>query len=230
VTTKTVQLTLLSSPSSQIAPEQEHSHFQVRRTRRPQALSVANAQAQSFFANTSNAGTPDVRGTSLRLLRLQQNIDPVILATQACISLRQLDQLETGEISLFYCQSLRNQAGRRVATLLNSHWDQLTTTTAAEIMRDGFNSTSNTAAETQQTQAPLSQRAQHMHTTQKRTTTVEEQPPNSPLTPDPHSNTSPESQRSWLANIFWTQPARLLCAIAGLSFGLIASLYWHLLL
>lgn len=88
------------------------------------ALLAANTLAKTKL-NEGQQAAADPRGQNLRQLRLQRHADPVMLATQACISLRQLYQLETGEHSLFYCTGLRNQAGRRVATLLGACWDQL---------------------------------------------------------------------------------------------------------
>lgn len=88
------------------------------------SLSAANAQARpDLFAQTAESQDP--RGHHLRLLREQQNRAPAQLATQACLSLRQYQQLETGETSLFYCEGLRNQVGRRVAALLGADWDRL---------------------------------------------------------------------------------------------------------
>lgn len=87
------------------------------------ALMAANTRAQTELGLPSDVQNQDVRGQTLRLLRLQQNWDAASLATQACLSLRQLYQLENGETSLFYSKSLRNQAGRRVATILGVQWD-----------------------------------------------------------------------------------------------------------
>ena len=88
------------------------------------SLSAANAQARTdLFPQTVESHDP--RGHHLRLLREQQNRAPAQLATQACLSLRQYQQLENGETSLFYSEGLRNQAGRRVAALLGADWDQL---------------------------------------------------------------------------------------------------------
>ncbi len=95
-----------------------------RRPRQSTALLAANTRAQSELDAELEAGQ-DARGQVLRALRLQQQRDPVTLATEACISLRQLFQLETGASSLFYSPGLRNQAGRRVATLLGADWDRL---------------------------------------------------------------------------------------------------------
>lgn len=97
---------------------------QGRRTRSTNALLAANTRALSEIDPPPDAGQ-DARGQALRALRLQQHVDPVLLATKACISLRQLFQLETGASSLFYSEGLRNQAGRRVAAILGADWDQL---------------------------------------------------------------------------------------------------------
>jgi len=88
------------------------------------ALMTANQRAHAEMVH-SNLPSSDARGEQLRLLRTGQNMDPAWLATQACISLRQLYQLENGETSLFYSEGLRNQAGRRVASLLGAQWDAL---------------------------------------------------------------------------------------------------------
>ncbi len=94
------------------------------------ALMAANIQALARLAPPAHTGQ-DARGQALRLLRLQQARDPAVLATQACISLKQLYQLESGENSHFYNPGLRNQAGRRVAALLGANWDQLNDTPAS---------------------------------------------------------------------------------------------------
>ena len=88
------------------------------------ALMTANAQAQTRLGQPPASGQ-DVQGHALRQLRLAQGVDPAELATRACLSLRQLYQLESGEHTLFYSTSLRNQAGRRVAALLGADWAQL---------------------------------------------------------------------------------------------------------
>lgn len=97
------------------------------------ALLAANTRAQAELGHLFEPGQQDPRGQTLRLLRLQSNRDPVTLATEACISLRQFYQLENGETSLFYNTGLRNQAGRRVATLLGVRWDELDQTALTEI-------------------------------------------------------------------------------------------------
>lgn len=89
------------------------------------ALLAANTRAQAEMGPLYEPVHQDVRGQALRQLRMQKSWDAVSLATQACISLRQLYQLESGETSLFYSQSLRNQAGRRVAAILGARWDNL---------------------------------------------------------------------------------------------------------
>jgi len=89
------------------------------------ALLAANTRALAEIGPLPEPVDQDVRGQALRQLRMQKGWDAVSLATQACISLRQLYQLESGETTLFYSQSLRNQAGRRVAALLGTRWDEL---------------------------------------------------------------------------------------------------------
>jgi Helix-turn-helix domain len=67
----------------------------------------------------------DPKGRVLRQLRVQSGMDPSDLATQACMSLSQLYELEEGGHSRFYSDSLRRQAGRRVARLLGADWDNI---------------------------------------------------------------------------------------------------------
>lgn len=112
------------------------------------ALMAANTRAQAELGLPSDAQNQDVRGQTLRLLRMQQNWDPASLATQACISLRQLYQLEGGETSLFYSKSLRNQAGRRVATILGARWDELEQPPAPAIPDKHIKLVSTTAPQT----------------------------------------------------------------------------------
>lgn len=65
----------------------------------------------------------DPQGNALRQLRLDKGIDPSLLATQACISLAQLYEIETGQGELFYSAMLREQTARRIARLLNTEWN-----------------------------------------------------------------------------------------------------------
>ncbi|MFM7010186.1 MAG: helix-turn-helix domain-containing protein [Betaproteobacteria bacterium] len=87
-------------------------------------LQIANCRALKHLGSPI-ATTNDPKGHVLRQLRLQLGVDPSLLATQACISLSQLYELENGDISRFYSDSLRRQAGRRVAHLLGADWDQM---------------------------------------------------------------------------------------------------------
>jgi len=89
------------------------------------ALLAANTRAQSEIREPATPCADDPRGRALRQLREHHQVDAVQLATQACISLRQLYQLETGEVTLFYNTNLRDQAGRRVASLLGVEWETL---------------------------------------------------------------------------------------------------------
>lgn len=88
------------------------------------ALMAANEQVQARLAQAPALGQ-DARGRALRQRRLELGMDAANLATRACLSLHQLYQLETGEDTLFYSSTLRNQAGRRVAALLGADWEQL---------------------------------------------------------------------------------------------------------
>ncbi len=88
-------------------------------------LHTANKTALAYLGLPANSPI-DPKGRVLRHLRIQLNIDPSLLATQACMSLSQLYELEEGGHSRFYSDSLRRQAGRRVAALLGADWDHLT--------------------------------------------------------------------------------------------------------
>ena len=87
-------------------------------------LQNANREALQHLGLPINA-SGDPKGRVLRQLRLERGIDPSLLATQACMSLSQLYELEDGGNSRFYSDSLRRQAGRRVARLLGLDWDRM---------------------------------------------------------------------------------------------------------
>jgi len=99
-----------------------------------QLLSQANERASSLY-DSPPVESRDPQGIALRQLRLAKNLDAATLASQACLSVPQLYELESGESSLFYSSSLRNQAGRRVARLLDADWDTLTTAQVALPLR-----------------------------------------------------------------------------------------------
>ncbi len=67
----------------------------------------------------------DPKGSMLRKLRLERNVDPAILATRACVSVKQLFALEKGLPQPFPSDALRRQAGRKVAGILGADWDSL---------------------------------------------------------------------------------------------------------
>lgn len=73
----------------------------------------------------------DPKGRLIRSLRIQLELDPAELATQACISVAQLYEIEQGLSTRFYSSSLREQAAKRVAKLLNADWDKLEETAIA---------------------------------------------------------------------------------------------------
>ncbi|WP_090140496.1 RodZ family helix-turn-helix domain-containing protein [Limnohabitans sp. DM1] len=72
-----------------------------------------------------NDSSSDMKGQVLRQLRLTQNLDPAVLATEACISVAQLYEIEKGVDSLFYSDNLRQQAARRIAQLLGIDWNHI---------------------------------------------------------------------------------------------------------
>jgi hypothetical protein len=80
---------------------------------RIRSLQSANRDALHMLGHAAQS-TGDLKGQALRQLRVQLGIDPSLLATQACMSLSQLYELEDGGNSRFYSDSLRRQAGRRV--------------------------------------------------------------------------------------------------------------------
>lgn len=87
-------------------------------------LSQANQEALlSLGDQTQNASDP--YGQCLRQARLKQGKNPAELATQACISLAQLYELESGTSTLFYTADFALQAKRRVARLLGEDWDAI---------------------------------------------------------------------------------------------------------
>lgn len=91
-----------------------------------QARTLQKANQSALAQLGAGSDTPgDPKGRVLRHLRLQQGIDPSSLATRACMSLSQLYELENGGHSRFYSESLRRQAGRRVAKLLGADWDDM---------------------------------------------------------------------------------------------------------
>lgn len=87
-------------------------------------LLQANRDAVTLLG-LGNDPTFDMKGQVLRQLRLIQNLDPALLATEACISVAQLYEIEKGVDSLFYSDNLRQQAARRVAQLLGIDWDHI---------------------------------------------------------------------------------------------------------
>lgn len=91
---------------------------------RIRSLQTANRDALLMLGHAAHS-TGDRQGQALRQLRVQLGIDPSLLATQACMSLSQLYELEDGGNSRFYSDSLRRQAGRRVARLLGADWDNM---------------------------------------------------------------------------------------------------------
>ncbi len=84
----------------------------------------ANKNSQKFIGLQSTE-TDDPSGCVLRKLRIQQGIDPSLVASNACITVWQLYELETGKDTLFYTPVLRTRAAERVARFLKSNWTDI---------------------------------------------------------------------------------------------------------
>lgn len=87
-------------------------------------LSQANQEALLLLGPQLQK-VSDPHGQCLREARVKQGRNPAELATQACISLAQLYELESGTTALFYTQDFATQAKRRVAQLLGEDWDAI---------------------------------------------------------------------------------------------------------
>ncbi|MEY3613408.1 MAG: hypothetical protein RJB14_3130 [Pseudomonadota bacterium] len=113
----------------------------------------ANQHSQIFIGLQSEE-TDDPSGSVLRKLRIQQGLDPAVVATHACISVWQLYELETGKSTLFYTPVLRTRAAERVARFLQSDW--------TEICQGRVTAKSQTQVQ-QAATAPLQLIASHRH-------------------------------------------------------------------
>lgn len=201
------------------------SHYQ-RRTPHG-ALLAANTRAQAEIGMPSDSPQHDVRGQTLRLLRMQQGWDPAYLATQACISLRQLYQLESGETSLFYSKSLRNQAGRRVATILGSHWDEMAQASPPPVQDKHLKLVSTTATENPApAQQPLASLEIPLGLSKPAADTLVVSPPVSAQIHHPHdaAPSAPAPRRK--LHPFWTLAAWMLAAAGGASTGSALAMFW----
>ncbi len=91
------------------------------------ALASCNRTSYDFhgYENQQTVASSDPHGNILRRMRVTYGIDPVALATLACISVNQLYELENGQLSLFHSTTSRNIAARRVAELMGSDWEQI---------------------------------------------------------------------------------------------------------
>lgn len=88
------------------------------------SLQISNHQAAAHLGQ-GREPTSDPKGRVLRYLRLSQGLDPTRLATEACISLAQLYEIEKGLGTLFYSTTMREQAARRIAQILGTDWHRL---------------------------------------------------------------------------------------------------------
>lgn len=87
-------------------------------------LLQANKKSDTFIGH-QNLVTDDPFGGILRQLRIHRGIEAFDLATNTCISVWQLYELETGKDTLFYTPGLRNKAAQRVAEYLGSDWSDI---------------------------------------------------------------------------------------------------------
>jgi len=99
----------------------------VRQFHTARALASGNRISYDFhgYENQQTVASSDPHGNILRRIRVTYGIDPVALATLACISVNQLYALDNGELTLFHSVTSRNIAARRVAQLMGSDWDQI---------------------------------------------------------------------------------------------------------
>jgi hypothetical protein len=110
------------------AIEQQGSTLRsVRQMHTTRGLASDNRISYDFhgYENQQTVASSDPHGNILRRIRVTYGIDPVALATLACISVNQLYALDNGDLSLFHSVTSRNIAARRVAKLMGSDWDQI---------------------------------------------------------------------------------------------------------
>ncbi len=88
------------------------------------ALLASNQRSMNLLGDGTES-TADTKGRVIRQHRLAQNMDPALLAAQACISLIQLYEIETGQSAHFHSRSIMERTARRVALLLGLDWDAL---------------------------------------------------------------------------------------------------------
>jgi transcriptional regulator with XRE-family HTH domain len=87
-------------------------------------LSQANKNLETFIGD-QNSDTDDPFGRVLRRLRIQKGLEASVVASQACITVWQLYELETGKNTLFYTPGLRIKAAQRVAESLGTNWSEI---------------------------------------------------------------------------------------------------------
>lgn len=87
-------------------------------------LSQANKNLETFIGD-QNSDTDDPFGRVLRRLRIHRGLEASVVASQACITVWQLYELETGKDTLFYTPGLRIKAAQRVAESLGTDWSEI---------------------------------------------------------------------------------------------------------
>lgn len=120
------QVSGVGVPVSGVSFEVQHPRVlkQVKSLHIQRNLLKANKSSQKFIG-LQNTETDDPFGGVLRKLRIQQGLDPSVVASNACITVWQLYELETGQDTLFYTPGLRTRAAERVAAFLNSDWNDI---------------------------------------------------------------------------------------------------------
>jgi hypothetical protein len=87
-------------------------------------LLQANKNLEAFIGE-QNSDTNDCFGRVLRRLRVQHGVEAFVVASNACITVWQLYELETGKDTLFYTSGLRYKAAQRVAEFLGADWSDI---------------------------------------------------------------------------------------------------------
>jgi hypothetical protein len=87
-------------------------------------LLQANKNQETFIGD-QNSDTNDPFGRVLRRLRIHKGLEACVVASEACITVWQLYELETGQDTLFYTPGLRYKAAQRVAEFLGTNWSDI---------------------------------------------------------------------------------------------------------
>lgn len=86
----------------------------------------------------SNTSFDRIMGEILREWRISQNLELSELANSVSLSVAQLQQLETGGVSLFYTASIKENAARKVASVLGINPDSVIRSVDGEVFPQDF--------------------------------------------------------------------------------------------